>query len=299
MDTDRPETVVDPAMPGRGDSLRGIVLMTAGFGAFSCADTIAKFLTADYHPVQIVWTRQLGLLAGVFLLLALNGPGLLRSHAPVLQTARGLVAVLSALTFVFAISRVPLADAIAVSFVAPFMVTLLGALALRETVGIRRWAAVIVGFAGTLVVIRPGFGVFHPAIFLVLIAAAAFAVRQVLSRHLGRTDRTATTVAYTAITATALLLVPLPFFWRAPAGTMDIALMAGLAMLAGLGEFLIIRALEIAHAVVVAPMQYSLILFGSFWGWLVFADIPDGWTWAGAAIIIASGLYTTYREARA
>lgn len=279
------------------DNLRGILFMLSGFFVFSIVDTMAKFLTAYYHPVQIVWTRQLGVTVGVIFLILLKGPHILRSAAPGLQISRGLCAISSALLFVFALRHVPLADAVAVSFVAPFMVTILSALILREQVGPRRWAAICAGFIGTLVVIRPGSGVFQPAILLIILAAAAFAARQILSRHLGNRDPTETTLAYTALTTIALLAVPLPFYWMTPGDLSHIGMMAVMAVLAGFGEFLIIRALEIALAVVVAPMQYAMILFSSFWGFLLFGHIPDVWTWTGAAIIVVSGLYMMLREA--
>lgn len=278
------------------NNLRGVVLMTGGFAMFSAADVIAKLLTADYHPVQIVMTRQLGLVLGVIVLIALNGPKLLRSVSPPLQIARGFTAIISATSFVFAISYVPLADAVAVSFIAPFLVTVLGATLLGEPVGIRRWSAVGAGLIGTLIIIRPGMGVFHPAILLVVLAASAFAVRQVLSRYLGSKDRTETSLAYTSLTTIAVLAVPLPFFWRTPLDISDVALMALMALLAGTGEFMIIRSLEIANAVVVAPTHYSLLIFGTFWGYLLFAELPDVWTWVGAFVIVASGLYMMYRE---
>ncbi len=280
------------------DNLRGLLFMLAGFFVFSCADTMAKILTADFHPVQIVWTRQLGLLTGVAVLFALRGRVIFRSTAPGLQIARGLCAIVSAIAFVFALAHVPLADAVAVTFVAPFLVTILGAAALRETVGIRRWAAVLAGFIGTLVVIRPGEGVFHPAIFLVILAASAFALRQILSRHLGNGDRTETTVTYTALTSVLCLALPLPFFWQTPTESTQFLLMAAMAILAATGEFLIIRALEIAFAVVLAPAHYSLIIYSTFWGFVVFGDFPDLWTWVGALIVVSSGLYVILREAR-
>ena len=182
------------------------------------------------------------------------------------------------------------------TFAAPFMVTVLGAVVLRETVGTKRWIAVTAGFVGTLVIIRPGLGVFHPAIFLVLLAAAAFAMRQIISRCIGTRDRTMTTLAYTALTSVIVLVVPLPFIWIAPLSFVDLAMLAGVAILSGLGEFLLIRALEIAAAVAIAPMQYSLILYATLWGYLVFAQLPDHWTWLGTSIIIASGLYMLYLE---
>lgn len=270
--------------------------MLAGYAVFSCVDLMAKLLTADYHPVQIAFSRQLGVVAVVVVLFAMRGSAILHSTAPKLQFARGFCAVVSATSFIFAISYVPLADAVAVTFAAPFMVTVLGAVVLRETVGTNRWIAVTAGFVGTLVIIRPGFGVFHPAIFLVLLAAAAFAMRQIISRCIGTRDRTMTTLAYTALTSVIVLVVPLPFIWIAPLSFVDLAMLAGVAILSGLGEFLLIRALEIAAAVAIAPMQYSLILYATLWGYLVFAQLPDHWTWLGTSIIIASGLYMLYLE---
>ena len=278
------------------NNLKGLLLMTAGFASYSVADVFAKLLTADYHPIQIVMTRQMGLVVGVIVLIFLSGPQIVRSAAPGLQIARGFCAIISATCFIFAITYVPLADAVAISFIAPFLVTILGATILREPVGIRRWSAVGAGLIGTIIIVRPGMGVFHPAIFLVIVAAAAFAVRQIISRYLGDKDRTSTTLAYTSLTTLVVLAIPLPFFWRAPINMTDVAMMVGMAIIAGLGEFFIIRALEIALAVVVAPTHYSLIIFSTIWGYIFFADLPDFWTWAGALIIIVSGLYMMNRE---
>jgi len=156
----------------------------------------------------------------VFVLLALRGAAILRTRRPALQVIRGGLAASSATLFIVAVSFVPLADAIAVSFVAPFIVTVLGALVLREPVGIRRWSAVTIGFLGTMIVIRPGMGVIHPAVMLVVLAAILFALRQILSRVLSGTDRIETTVAYTALVGSLLLTMPLPFVWRWPATTL-------------------------------------------------------------------------------
>ncbi len=280
----------------RASNLRGIALMIAGFASFSGADIIAKILTADYHPVQIAWTRYFGVAAVVLVVLLLRGPALLRSVAPGTQLLRGFCAVVSAVCFIFAIRYVPLADAVAVSFVAPFIVTVLGATLLGEPVGIRRWSAVAIGFVGTLIIVRPGLGVIHPAIFLVVLAATAFAARQIVSRHIGRRDPTMTTLAYTALTSFVVLIPPLFFFWNTPQTATHLALMVALMALSGLGEFLLIKALEIAHAVVVSPMHYSQILFATLLGYLVFGHFPDAWTWLGSAVVIASGIYVIYRE---
>ncbi|MCP3970887.1 MAG: DMT family transporter [Rhodobacteraceae bacterium] len=270
--------------------------MAAGMFLFSVVDTQAKFLTGSLHPIQIVWSRQMGMVLAVLVLLGLRGGGFLRSARPGWQVARGAVAAGSATLFIVAVSYVPLTDAVAVSFVAPFMVTLLGALVLRERVGMRRWGAVSIGFLATLIVIRPGTGAVHPAVLLVVLAAAFFAIRQVISRKLAGTDRTATTVAYTALVSVAILSLPLPFVWQWPSGGTEIALLCSMALIAAAAETCVIRALEMAQAVVVAPLHYTLLIWSTCWGYLVFADLPDFWTWAGALIIVATGVYTLYRE---
>jgi S-adenosylmethionine uptake transporter len=139
-------------------------------------------------------------------------------------------------------------------------------------------------------------GVFQPAIFLVMLAAIAFAFRQILSRALVASDRTATTIAYTSLTSSILLTIPLPFFWTNPDSWSQLGLLAGVAVCAGAGELLIIRALELADAVVVTPLHYTLILWATFYGWLIFGQLPDLWTWVGTAIIVLTGLYIFARE---
>jgi drug/metabolite transporter (DMT)-like permease len=302
-DTAIPVQPVTPILPAdgqrRSESLLGISLMAAGMFVFSAVDMQAKLLTDTLHPVQIVWSRQLGLLAGVVLLLLLRGGSVLRTKKMPLQLLRGGLAAGSALLFITAIRHVPLADAVAVSFIAPFVVTVFGALVLRERVGIRRWSAVTVGFIGTLIVIRPGLGVLHPAVMLVVVAAILFAMRQILSRMLAGTDRTATTVAYTALVGSFLLTIPLPFVWQWPQTNTEFVLLASIAVMAAGAEILVIKALECAQAVVVAPMQYTLIIWGTIYGYVVFGQLPDFWTWVGTAVIIASGLYTLQRDAKA
>jgi S-adenosylmethionine uptake transporter len=287
-----------PQTPQR-DGLKGVVFMLAGFFFYSMSDALAKLLTEDFPSLQVAWFRQLGLLVGVVVLLALHGGKILRTRHPFVQFGRGFAAVITVSAFVTAVTYVPLADAVAVSFVAPFILTILAALVLGEYVGIRRWVAVSLGFVGTLIVIRPGFGIFHPAIFLVLVAAVGFAIRQILSRYLSGDDTTATTVAYTGLTASILLTFTLPFDWVTPESWHSFALIAVMAAVAGIGEFLIIRALEMTQAVILAPLMYSLMIWSTLWGFLLFADLPDRWTLLGTMIIVGSGLYALYRESRA
>ncbi|OWU68762.1 transporter [Marinibacterium profundimaris] len=277
--------------------MKGITLIAMGFFAFAACDMQAKLLTAELPTFEVVWFRQLGLFMGVIVLLALRGPTtVLSSRRPGLQIARGLTAAASASFFIFGVQYVPLADATAVSFIAPFVVTVLGALVLREPVGARRWGAVALGFLGMLIVIRPGLGVFHPGMLFVVCAAFCFATRQIMSRWLSGADPVLTTVAYTSITSSLVLSLSLPFVWETPEGWRVWGICAGLTLCAGVGEVLIIRALDIGQAVVLAPVQYSLILWSTFYGFVVFGDLPDHWTFLGCGIIIASGLYTVHRE---
>lgn len=279
--------------------MRGVVLMAVGMFLFSGVDTMAKFLTETVHPMQIVWFRQLGLFLGVGVMIVFQGTHLLRTNHPKLQVARGALAACSATLFIVGVQYVPLADAVAITFVAPFLVTVMAAVILREPVGYRRWIAVGVGFIGTMIVIRPGLGVIHPASGFLVVAASAFALRQVLSRMLAGDDRTQTTVAYTAIVSWCLLTIPLPVFWQTPTVGLELVLLIAIAVLAALAETLVIMALRASQAVVVAPVQYSLLIWGTGYGLIVFDQFPDMWTWIGATIIIATGLYTIQREWRA
>lgn len=282
--------------PAQSDNTRGVILMALGFFAFSGTDLLAKLLTESLHPFQIVWFRLIGLFLGVLVLLVVKGPKVLRTAHPGIQISRGTLAAVSATLFIFGVSEVPLADATAVTFIAPFVVTVAGALVLKETVGMRRWLAVATGFVGMLIVIRPGSGVFDPAIFFIVLAALCFATRQILSRLLSGEDNIATTVAYTSISATVVISLAMPFVWITPSDSRVIAYLVGIAIAAAIGELLIIRALEMAQAVVVAPLQYSLIIWATLYGYLAFGDLPDHWTLIGCAIIVASGLFTLSRE---
>ncbi len=278
------------------NSVAGIALMALGFFSFAASDSIAKLLTESFHPLQIVWMRTLGLFTGVCFLLAVRGPAILRTAKPKLQILRGVVASGSAACFIYAVAYVPLADAVAVTFIAPFIVTVFGAVLLKEPVGIRRWLAVLAGFIGMLIVIRPGLGVFSPAILLVVVAAIFFAIRQLLSRWLSGIDPVITTVAYTSIVAFSVSSLAMPFVWVTPPGSKTLALIAGLTILAGAGEILIIRALDITQSVVLAPIHYTLIIWSTFYGYIIFNELPDHWTLLGCIIIVVSGLYTSYRE---
>ncbi len=279
-----------------GDNVKGALFMLAGMFVFSAVDAQAKYLTSHLPALQIVWVRQIGLVLGVLMLIAWHGRTVLQTGFPMLQVGRGVAAALSATFFIFGLNFVALADAVAVTFVAPLVVTMMAALLLGEHVGLHRWAATIIGFLGALIVIRPGMEGFHPGLLLPLMAAILFAVRQIISRHIGSRDRTETTLAYTALTAFLMLSVVQPFIWQ-PVGSLKvIAIITSMSLMAALGEFLVIRALEIGQAVFVSPLHYTIIIWASLYGYLIFGQFPDIWTWAGSFVIMASGLYVFHRE---
>lgn len=256
---------------------------------------MAKLLTSTYHPIQIIWFRQLGLLVGAIFLLFIRGPGILKTAQPALQLTRGILVIFSSVLFVYAVRHVALTDAVAASFVAPFFLTIAGAWLLKEPVGIRRWSAVVIGFIGAIIVVRPGMGVIHPAVMLVVVAAALYALRQVIGRVLADTDSTVTTVAYTAITSSIFVSMALPFVWLMPSTTEHWLLLLGLTLSASVGEVCIVKALEVSQAAVVAPIHYTLLIWGTVYGYFIFNQLPDMWTWIGSAIIIAAGIYTLRR----
>ena len=283
-------------MPSRADNLKGALFMLAGMFVFSAVDAQAKYLTQTMPPMQIVWVRQVGLFLGVLLLLSIRGSSILQTQFPKLQIIRGICAAVSAALFILGLNFVPLADAVSVTFVAPLVVTMMGALILGEHVGLHRWTATLIGFLGTLIVIRPGFETFHPGLLLPLIAACFFAARQVISRYIGTADKTETTITYTAITAFLVLSIFAPFVWEPIETKTQIIVLITMSIMAALGEFLVIKALEIGMAVVVSPLHYTLIIWGSFYGYVIFGQFPDLLTWVGASVIILSGLYILHRE---
>lgn len=293
----RSRKLPQPRRPTRAETTRAVLLMLLGFVCYSTSDMLSKVLTQSMNPLQVAWLRQLGLLSGILVLLAIKGPQLLRSKHPWMQIARGMTVVVAATSFLTSVAHVPLADATAVTFVAPFMVTALAAIFLGEQIGPKRWIAVCLGFAGTMIIIRPGMNAFHPAIFFSLVSAAAFAARQIISRRLSGVDSTLTTVAYTALSAVFVLSLPLPFIWRNPADGWQLLTMFAIAAIASCGELSMIRALDLGEAVVLSPLQYTLIIWSTIWGVLVFAELPDIWTFVGTAVIVASGIYSIYREA--
>jgi drug/metabolite transporter (DMT)-like permease len=281
------------------DVLRGIVLMCAGVSLFPFMNAAVKLLAADYPIAQIVWARFTGhLIIMLLVFLPRHRWKLLLPRRRVVQVGRSICMLLSTLLFVMAIARVPLATASAIGFTTPLIVTALSVPLLRESVGWRRWSAVLVGFGGALLVIRPGTGLQDPAVLLLLLSALAYALYQIATRWVGRFDSAATGIVFSALVGSLVMSCVLPFVFVMPRTLLDVALFACLGLLGGAGHYLIIRAFEQGPAAVIAPLGYIELVGTATLGLLIFANFPDAWTWTGAAVIIASGLYIALRERR-
>ena len=275
---------------------RGILLMALAFALFAVSDTIAKVLLEHYPPVQVVFIRMLGLFWGVNLIMLYNLKWVGKTHNLSTQLLRGLAQAGSALSFLVGLRTIAIADATSIAFVAPLFVIILSYFFLKEPIGIRRWLAVIIGFSGTLIIIRPGFEIINLGHLFIIIAALLFAIRQIISRLIASTDDPLTTAFFTAYTSVFIFVLFQPWVWTPITDENHIFLFFVFAFFAGTAEFLIIKSLQIAQAVVVSPLQYTLLIWVTIFGFFIWGILPDVWTFLGAGVIIATGLYSLHRE---
>ncbi|MCC6468564.1 MAG: DMT family transporter [Alphaproteobacteria bacterium] len=278
------------------EPLRGILLMIASMAVFSAMDCTSKFLAASYHPVMVTWGRQaiqILLLAPIVLWM---GPArTLRSAAQGVQVLRGLLLIASTICFVSGLARLPLAEASAIGFVSPMFTTALSIPLLGEKVGVRRWAAMLVGFAGVLVVIRPGTAAFDPAALFPVASAAFWAFALIVTRRMSRRDTALTTLVYASVVGLVAASFPLPWYWSTP-DLAAVGLMAMMGVMSLAGHYLLVTAFERGMVSILAPFSYSQMLWAIMFGYLVFDSLPDAWTAVGAAVVIASGVYVWHRE---
>jgi drug/metabolite transporter (DMT)-like permease len=277
---------------------RGVLLLLASMLVLSLCDACNKALASDYPATQVIWFRY-----AIFALFALWfawSRGRLRGFAcrrPGLQVVRSLLVAGQNGLVVAALPHLPLATVMALIGASPLIATLLAAPVLKERVGARRWAAVGVAFAGVLVILRPGLEGFNAWALAVLAAAAMFAAYQILTRLVSAADPLETTLVMTATPALLAITLTVPFAWRAPEGSAWL-LFLGAGVLAALGHFMMIRALELAPASLLQPFNYSMLLWAALIGFVIFGETPDAPTFAGAALIVASGLYAFRVRAR-
>lgn len=258
---------------------------------------MAKYLSRTGMPsVEIAWIRFLVfvvILLPIVLAPASGNP--MRSTRPLLQVFRGLGLLCSSIFFIMALGYLPIAEATATGFISPLFVTGLSVLFLGEKVGLRRWTAIIAGLLGVLIIVRPGTAAFQPGTIFPIISALGWATALVLTRKISGADRAITTMAFSAITGFLVLSVIVPFYWIVPSWT-QIALGVGIGVAATVGHWIVVLAFRYADASVLAPFSYVQLVWVTLIGFFLFGEVPDAVTFAGAAIIIASGVYTAHRE---
>ncbi len=278
--------------------LTGILCAALGVSGFALMDAAVKHLGETYPIGQIIVLRNLiALLPLSILLWQSGGLAALRSRQPVLQLLRGFAIFGAMMSFFHGLRFLGLAEATALGFAAPLLITALSVPLLRESVGRHRWSAVLLGFAGILVMLRPGGESVQLAAFLPLAAAFCYALAMIATRRLSRTDTTAGIAIYGNLTALALSLSTLPFGWTTPSGE-DLWIIAFMGLMGGFSSIFLSLAYRFAPAAVVAPFDYVSLIWAVVIGWLVWRELPDQMTWLGAAIVIASGLYILRREAK-
>lgn len=278
--------------------LTGLLLMLGAMVVLPIMDGFAKDLSSR-HPVgQVVWARYLfHLLAMLPIVLWRFGPRSLWPRRVGVQVVRSGLLLGATVLFFAAIAQMALATALALFFVSPLVVTLLGPAVLGEQVGWRRWLAVLIGFAGVLVILRPGGGVFQPAALLALGAGVVHGLYLLATRKLAGSAPPLVTLGYTALVGAVVMSLVMVFRWSQPTPR-DLAQMVLLGVLAALGHFLLIKAFDHAPATWLAPLGYSEIVTSTLVGLVAFGEFPDGWTWLGITIIIGSGVFISLRERR-
>ncbi len=282
-----------------GSITQGLVAMWVAVASFSVADAIAKWQGQEgFAAVQIVFFRYIFGLVPVAIALYVAGFHQVRTNRPVAHVFRGMLMSCALALFFWGLKYIPLAEAIAVAFTAPLFITALSVPVLGERVGAARWLAVLVGFAGMLVIVRPGAEAFKPEMLILVAGTAVFALGITYTRRLARTETVTTMFTWTTVVATALF-APLAWWaWKMPQAD-HLTGFAVLGLIGGLAHFLVIVAYRNAPAAVVAPQEYMALVWGAVIGWIVWSEVPSGWTWLGAAIVAGAGGFIALRETRA
>jgi drug/metabolite transporter (DMT)-like permease len=301
-----------PASPTdtRNDTVAGAISLSAGLAIFSVQDVVVKLLSGAYPVYEVITIRSVIALPLLWMLVRMEGGRVFtRSPRLSLQLVRGVLMFTSYTIFYLGLVALPFAICVGLFFVAPLFITLLSAVFLGETVRVSRWAAILLGFSGVLVILRPGTEVFEPAALLPVAAGITHAGSQILARDLGK-DVSASvmsfhgSVVYLAGGLALTLLFgsrdsgeglheSLAFLvrgWKDPA-PFDLLLLAACGVIAAVGLTLVSQAYRVAQASVMAPFEYIVIVLGVAYGWFIWGEFPNLLSWTGIAIIVGSGLY--------
>ena len=279
--------------------LVGIALMLGAVACFACLDASAKWINRTTDPLQTAAVRYLG----SFVLVSLffnpwSRAGILRTASLRLQAGRALCLVFATICAFTALKYLRLTEVTSITFASPLVVALLASPILGERIGAHRLAAVLAGFAGVLVVTRPGVGGLHIAALFAVGAACGNALYSITTRLVAGRDSSETTLFYTGLVGSLVFLPITPLVWSWPEAPLTWLLLGALGTFGALGHWLLILAHRRAPASALAPFFYAQLLWATLLGFLVFGETPDRWTLIGGAIVMASGLYLVLRERR-
>lgn len=271
--------------------------MLIGTGVFVTMDALVKHLTIEgYSTVQVLFFRSAFAFIPVSIFIAMNG-GMktLRTRRPFGHVLRAAVG-LSAMGIIFwALHTLPISEVVAIMFAAPIFMTVMSIPLLGERVGIRRWSAVIIGFIGVVVILRPDAGL-DWTVMIVIGGTALYALAMILVRRLSDTEPSATIVFFFTLAGTMMMTAIVPFFWINPETAIDWLKLIGVGIIGGLAQLLITYAIRFAPISVLAPFEYSAIVWATGFDVILFSVLPEAATLWGAAIIAATGLYIVHRE---
>jgi drug/metabolite transporter (DMT)-like permease len=270
--------------------------MLAATAVLTCMHATVRHVSDGMHPFQITFFRNLFGLVAILPLAVRAGMASIRSRQPGLQLIRSGFGLAAMLTWFYGLSVVPIAQATALSFTSVIFGSIGAALVLGERMRLRRWSAVVAGFIGALVILRPGFGDVDPAALIVVFSSVCWAGALITVKRLSATDSVVCIVTWNSVLLTVLSLpVAIPV-WITPGGEQLLWLVL-IGVLATLGHLAMTGAFKASDATVVFPVDYTRLVWASIIGYLAFSEIPDVWTWVGGTIIFASTTYIAYREA--
>ena len=274
--------------------LTGIACMCVTALMWGLTDALAKWLTQSYPVLQVLWGRFFFNALIVVMVYLPRLSDVVRTQAPTLQIIRSLLVVVTVGVLFVSFQTLSLVTANAVFYMTPILVTVFAIPLLGERVDLRRWIGVLLGFAGAMLVIRPGSSVMQAAALLPLVAAGSSALYQIATRRTSFVDGAITNLLYAAIGGTLMTSLMLPFVWKTP-DAQGWLILVGLGVTGGTAQLALIKGLEVAPASVIAPFHYTNLIWAAVLGYAIFGDVPDRWTISGGLVIVASGLYVIRR----
>ncbi len=275
---------------------RSIALLLSATVLFSVMTVLVKWLGAIYGPVMVVFSRCFFALIPVLPLMMRHGVwNAMRTRRPGTHAFRCAIGIVGMALNFYALTVLPMADVVAIGFTVPMFSTALSIPLLGEKVRIRRWSAVVVGFAGVVLIVRPGFGGDAALAAIPLAAALCNALALIWIRKLTATERSETIVFYFMASSALASAFALPLAWKPP-DAMDLALLVAMGLIGGVAQIMHTTAFRGAPVALLAPFEYSAMLWAVIAGYLVWGSVPTWWTGAGTALIVASGLYILHRE---